>query len=105
MATEAKPLNKTELLNNIANTTGLTKKQVGDVIDALTAEIKHSLSDSGPGAFSLPGLVKIEKKVVPAKPAQTGVKNPFTGELQDRPAKPASTKVKVKALKVLKSMV
>ena len=32
-------------------------------------------------------------------------KNPFTGELQDRPAKPASVKVRVRALKNLKAMV
>jgi len=41
----------------------------------------------------------------PARPAQKGVKSPFTGELQDRPAKPASVKVRVRALKNLKAMV
>ena len=49
--------------------------------------------------------MKIERKKVPARPAQKGVKNPFTGELQDRPAKPASVKVKVRRLKSLKEMV
>jgi len=32
------------------------------------------------------------------------VKNPFTGELQDRPAKPAYNKVKIRALRSLKDM-
>ena len=52
-----------------------------------------------------PGLLKIEKKRVEAKPGQKGVPNPFKpGELMDRAAKPAYNKVKVRALKTLKEM-
>ena len=55
--------------------------------------------------IAIPGLVKIEKKKVPARAAQKGVPNPFKpGELMDRPAKPAYSKVKVRALKLLKDM-
>ena len=69
------------------------------------AEIQKSLGSKGAGAITIPGLVKIEKKQVPARPAQKGVPNPFKpGELMDRPAKPASNKVKVRALKTLKEM-
>lgn len=100
-----KPPTKTEILTNIATATDLSKKQVTAVMDALAAEIKKSLGSRGAGVFSIPGLVKIEKKKVPARPAQKNVRNPFTGELQDRPAKPASVKVKVRALKNLKDMV
>lgn len=95
---------KTEVLQNIAEVTSLTKKQVGAVLDALTEEVRKSLGNRGAGVFTLPGLLKIEKKKVPARPAQKGVKNPFTGELQDRPAKPAYNKVKVRALRNLKEM-
>jgi nucleoid DNA-binding protein len=92
--------------NNIAEETGLTKKQVGAVLEALAAEIKKNLGNKGPGVFAIPGLVKIEKKKVPARPAQKNVPNPFKpGETMDRPAKPASVKVKVRALKNLKDMV
>jgi len=93
---------KTEILQNIATATDLSKKQVGAVLDAMTEEIRKSLSNRGAGVFTIPGLLKIEKKKVPARPAQKGVKNPFTGELQDRPAKPACNKVKVRALRSLK---
>ncbi len=96
---------KTEILSNIAAAAGLNKKDVANVMEALAAEIKKNLGARGPGIFAIPGLVKIERKKVPARPAQKGVKNPFTGELQDRPAKPASVKVKVRALKSLKEMV
>ncbi|MCY3015059.1 MAG: DNA-binding protein [Planctomycetota bacterium] len=101
----SKPLTKTEILRNISESTGLAKKDVVLVLDHLTSEIQKSLKGSGIGVFSIPGLVKIERRKVPSRPAQKGVKNPFTGELQDRPAKPASVKVRVRALKNLKAMV
>jgi nucleoid DNA-binding protein len=100
-----KPLTKTELLANIAAATEVPKKQVVAVLEALADEIKKSLSNKGAGVIAIPGLVKIEKKRIPARPAQMGVPNPFKpGELMDRPAKPAYNKVKVRALKLLKEM-
>jgi nucleoid DNA-binding protein len=96
---------KSEVTNNIAEVTGLSKKEIGTVFEALASEIKKSLSNKGPGVFAIPGLVKIERKKVPARPAKKGVPNPFKpGELMDVPAKPASTKIKVRALKSLKDM-
>ena len=104
-ATPKKPLTKTELLTNIAVATDVPKKQVAAVLDALAAEIKKSLGNKGAGVIAIPGLVKVEKKRVPARPAQKGVSNPFKpGELMDRAAKPAYNKVKVRALKLLKEL-
>jgi nucleoid DNA-binding protein len=104
-ATPPKPLTKTELLANIATATELPKQQVAAVLDALAAGIQKSLGSKGAGVITLPGLVKIEKKQVPARKAEKGVPNPFKpGELMDRPAKPAYNKVKVRALKMLKDM-
>ncbi len=97
---------KTEILTNIAAATDLSKKDVAAVFDALAAEIKKSLGPRGAGSFSLPGLLKIEKKKIPARPAKKGVPNPFKpGELMDVKARPASNKVKVRPLKSLKDMV
>lgn len=102
---KAKAPSKSEVLNNIAAATGLSRKDVSAVVDALNGEIKKALGSRGPGMFAIPGLVKIEKKKVPAKPARKGVPNPFKpGELMDVPAKKASTKIKVRALKQLKAM-
>ena len=101
-----KPLTKTEILTNVAASTGLTKKEIASVFDALTDEIKKSLSSRGSGSFALPGLLKIEKKKVPARAARKGVPNPFKpGELMDVAARPAFSKVKVRPLKTLKDMV
>ena len=97
---------KSEVTNNIAEATCLSKKEVGAVLEALAAEIKKSLGNKGSGVFAIPGLVKIEKKKVPARPAKKGVPNPFKpGELMDVAAKPASTTIKVRPLKSLKDMV
>lgn len=101
-----KPMTKTEIMRSISETTNLPKKDVVAVMEALASEIHKALKGGGgAGVFSIPGLVKIERKKVPARPAQKGVRNPFTGELQDRPAKPESVKVRVRALKNLKAMV
>jgi nucleoid DNA-binding protein len=105
-APSKKPLSKTQVVASIAETTGLSKKDVGAVMDALAEEIKKGLSSRGPGAFTIPGLVKIEKKKVPAKPARKNVPDPFNpGQFRDYAAKPATSKVKVRALKNLKDMI
>jgi nucleoid DNA-binding protein len=104
-----KPPTKTQIMANIAEATGLSKKDVSAVMDALAEEIRKSLSGKGAGIFTVPGLVKIEKKKIPARPARKNVpvRDIRTGEvtIKDLPAKPASNKVKVRALKNLKQMV
>ncbi len=97
---------KTEVLKNIAEASGVDKKEVTKVMDALADEIKKTLGPQGTGVFAIPGLVKIERKVVAAVPERKHVPDPFKkGEFRDYPAKPESVKVKVRALKSLKDMV
>jgi nucleoid DNA-binding protein len=96
---------KSEVLAAISEATNISKKEVSAVLEALGNEIKKAMGGKGSGSFAIPGLVKIEKKKVPARPARKGVPNPFKpGELMDVAAKPASTKIKVRALKQLKAM-
>ena len=103
---EKKPMTKSDLLNAICADTDLKRREVSEVLASLETQISKSLGRRGAGSFTLPGLVKIEKKKVPARKARKGVPNPFKpGELMDIAAKPASTKVKVRALKNLKDMV
>ena len=105
-ATGKKAPSKSEVLGNIAEATGLSKKDVAAVFEALGGEIKKALSAKGAGLFTIPNLVKITKKKKPASPARKNVPNPFKpGEFRDIPAKPASQQVKVRALKNLKAMV
>ena len=105
MAKGSKPLTKTQVMAAIAEDTGMAKKQVAAVFESLAKQMKKALGRGGPGVFAIPGLVKMEKKKVPARPARKGVPNPFRpGETMDIAAKPASVKVKVRALKGLKDM-
>ena len=98
----SKPLNKSQLVMIIAEQVQVEKKKVSSILDTLTDIIAKELKK--PGVFQIPGLVKIEKKTIPAQKAIKDWKNPFTGEIGTKPAKPASTKVKVRALKKLKDM-
>lgn len=100
----AKPPTKAQLLSKIADETGLTRTDVGAVMDALHDEIKRNVGRRGPGYFNLPGLVKIEKKTKPRTKARTG-RNPFTGEEINIAAKPARKVIKVRALKGLKDLI
>ena len=104
-AETAKPLTKTEIIANIVAATELPKKDVVAVVDALTEEIKNSFGKKGPKVFVLPGLIKVDLKQVKAQPAKKGVKNALTGQVYDRPAKPAHKKIRVRALKALKDLV
>ena len=99
-----KPMTKSEVLAAIAKECDLPRKQVSAVLDALARNMKKGIKEAG--AFTIPGLVKVEKKMIPARPARKGVPNPFKpGELMNVKAKPATAKIKVRALKALKSMV
>ena len=106
MPAEKKALTKSELFSVLAEKCDLSKRQVAEIFEAMSGVIKDSLAKKGPGKFTLPGLLKIERKEIPARPARKGVPNPFKpGELMDVAAKPATTKVKVRPLKGLKEMV
>ena len=99
-----KPTTKAETFTYVADKTGLTKKDVGAVFESLNTLIKRDLRRSGPGAYTVPGLMKIKVVRKPATKARKGV-NPFTGEPMTFKAKPARNVVKVLALKALKDMV
>jgi nucleoid DNA-binding protein len=100
----AKAPSKTEVVNNIAEATGLSKKDVVAVFDSLSTQIKNAIGKRGPGLFAIPGLCKITIKVKPATKERKGI-DPFTKQERVFKAKPARTVVRVKPLKALKDMV
>jgi len=102
--TPAKSMTKSEIVTGIADSTGLTRKDVNAVFDAMAAQIKKSLGRSGPGAYTVPGLMKLTVQRKPATKARKGI-NPFTGEETMFKAKPARNVVKIRPLKNLKDMV
>lgn len=97
------PFKKTEILTFIADATELTRKQVSSVFDALGDVMESHLKKTGPGEFTVPGLMKCKVRRKPATKARKGL-NPFTGEEMTFKAKPARNVVKVTPLKRVKEM-
>jgi nucleoid DNA-binding protein len=97
-------MTKTGILNEIASATMLTRKQVDSVIEEIEALIKRHIRKGGVGEFTLPGLLKVRAVKRPASKKRIG-RNPATGAEIMIPAKPASIRVRVGALKRLKEMV
>jgi nucleoid DNA-binding protein len=98
-----KPLSKSEILNALAESTQMSRKDVDGVLQALETLIEDNLT-KGSGIFNLPGLMKIyvhEKKATPEREGR----NPATGDPITIKAKPASKVVKVRPLKKLKEMI
>jgi nucleoid DNA-binding protein len=94
---------KSEILTTVATDTGLTKKDIGAVFEALTGLIKKDLK-KGPGVFTLPGLLKLKVVHKPATKARKGT-NPFTGAEMMFKARPARNIVRARPLKALKDSV
>ena len=94
-------MTKTQIVGTIADNTGLTKKQVSDVMGQLEQLIEGSIKKRGVGEFTIPGLMKVTTVRKPAVKARKGI-NPFTGEETMFKAKPATTAVKIRPLKKMK---
>lgn len=103
-STEVKARTKSQIFGDISDKTGLSRKEISGVFEQMSTMIKKDLGRSGPGTFTVPGLMKIKKVHKERRPARKGV-NPFTGEEMMFKAKPARNVVKVLALKGLKDMV
>ena len=94
---------KTQILNEIAESTELSRKDVGAVLDSLTDIIEGHIKKRACGEFVMPGLFKVVTVKKPARKARKGI-NPFNGEETVFAAKPASIAVKIRPLKKLKEM-
>ena len=104
--TKAKSMTKSAIHAELAEATGLSRKQVGSVLDALTNNlIKRELGKKGPGIFIMPGLLKLKRIRKEATKKQMKP-NPFKpGEMMEVKAKPARNIVKAQCLKSLKELV
>ena len=93
--------NKSSLATHVADHSGIELKSVKSVLASLEAAMLASVHKKGLGEFTLPGLLKVVVHNVPAKKKRMG-KDPFTGVERMFAAKPASVKIKTRALKKLK---
>jgi nucleoid DNA-binding protein len=97
-------MTKTGILNELAERTNLSRKQVDSVLGELESLIERHIKKRGVGEFTLPGLLKVRAVKRPATKKRMG-RNPATGQEITIPAKPATTRVRVTPLKRLKEMV
>jgi nucleoid DNA-binding protein len=98
-----KPATKTEFYGALAEKTGLSKKQVASVFDALHEELKGQLGKKGPGVVNVPNMMRIKIVQKPATKARPGF-NPATKQPIMIKAKPARKVIKILPLKGLKDL-
>jgi hypothetical protein len=96
-------LTKSAIVSAIAEQNELTRAQVAGVFSSLEGLMLGSVHPNGIGEFMFPGLFKITLRKVPARKAGTLIRNPANGEMMKASAKPASVRVKVRALAKLKT--
>ena len=95
-------MTKSEFLVAIAEKSSLSKKQAGQVMDAISSVIADQLKSSG--EVTLPGLIKLTVSTKEATPEREGI-NPFTKLPTIIKAKPARKVVKARPVKALKDSV
>lgn len=95
-------MSKTEFVEAIASQSGLDKKQVNAVLNALTDVVYRELKAQN--EVVIPGLVKLTSVTKPAVPEREGI-NPFTKEKTMFKAKPERKVIKPRPVKALKDAV
>jgi nucleoid DNA-binding protein len=94
---------KAALINLIAEQNDIPRKIAVGVFATLESVLLGSVHPRGVGEFTLPGLLKVTLRKVPARRAGTLVRNPATGEMVKGAAKSAGMRVKIRALSKLKT--
>ena len=94
-------LSKSQMFEALAEDCGVTKSEVKKVWGSLERLIEASICERAYGQFTLPGLMKVTTVRRPAIKARRGI-NPFTKEEIWFKAKPATTAVRIRALKKMK---
>ena len=98
----ANRMSKTEMIEALASDSGLEKKQVNAVLEALSNLVYRELKADH--EVTIPGLMKLTTVRKEAVPEREGI-NPFTKEKTTFKANPARTVVKPRPLKALKDAV
>ena len=96
---------KSQIIAAVAEESNLSKKDVQAVLLAVKGLAACHLIKNGSGEFTVPELgVKLKRVDKPARPAGQA-RNPFTGEMVDVEARPASLSVRATAMKAIKDVV
>ena len=99
-----KRLSKSQFVADLAEKSGLTKKQVTSALAALGALVAQQLGRRGPGDVVIPGLLRLVVVEKPAAAQHEGI-NPFTKAPMTYKARPARKVIRARPLKALKDAV
>jgi nucleoid DNA-binding protein len=102
--TTVKRMTKVQIIKELAEKTGMSKKDVQGVLAGLLELVKRELGKRGPGEFVIPDIIKLKVKTIPARKERKGL-DPFTKQERIFPAKPASKRVRATTLKKLKDQI
>ena len=94
---------KSALINLIAEQNDIPRKTAVGVLATLESVLLGSVHPRGVGELTLPGLLKVTLRKAPARRARMLVRNPAIGEMVKSAAKPASMRIKIRALSKLKT--
>ncbi|MBK8173332.1 MAG: HU family DNA-binding protein [Sandaracinaceae bacterium] len=100
----AKRMTKSQIIGELAEKTGISKKDVSGIFGGLSELVKRELGKKGPGEFVVPDMFKLKVRLIAAKKERRGI-DPFTKQERTFPAKPASKKIRATALKKLKDLI
>ena len=100
----SKRRSRADVVKQVSMATELKPGKVKEVLGALTAVMAADLGKKGSGEFNFNGLIKLRTVDKPATKARKG-RNPFTGEEIMIKAKPASRKVRARALRSLNGLI
>ena len=96
---------KTQILGELAEETGLSRKQIQEVFGKTKELAARHLKKNGSGEFTIPEMgVKLRRTKRAARKAGQA-RNPFTGEMVQVAARPASLSVRATAMKAIKDSV
>jgi nucleoid DNA-binding protein len=94
-----KSITKAEIFDAIAQETGHSKAEVKKFFAALENLMVKQLGKKGNRVLTLPGIAKLTAVPKPAVKGGKPVRNPFTGEMGVSKDKPATVRVRARALK------
>jgi hypothetical protein len=94
---------KSALVKYLAEQNDIPRDRAAGVLMSLEGVLAGSVHPRGVGQFTWPGFLKVTLRKVPARKAGTLIRNPATGQMIPAKAKPASVRVKVRALAKLKA--
>lgn len=96
---------KSQILAALAEETGMSKKDIQAVFTATKELAARHLAARGSGELTIPEVgVKLRRVKKAARKAGMA-RNPFTGEMVQVEAKPASLSVRATAMKAIKDVV